>query len=204
MKASVCALALVCMVAQCIAFVTTPMRTPVCRGSVLKMAGSDEISDWQKDFPLLAKNGWGLTAKAERWNGRHAMFGWVVIVASAFAKSHGLIPDADAPLSLSDWGTLAILQGTDTITNERAVILVAHIHLLMVSIGSAIAPLSFQDKFLLSKEDKDEPAGLLPPFEIGLTKGAELWNGRVAMFAIIWTIAASLYSGSSFLDTLHL
>jgi len=191
------------MAASSSAFVTSPMKAAVMKSPALKMAASEELSAWQKDFPLLAQNGWGLTAKAERWNGRHAMFGWVVICASAYAKSHGLIPDGDVALNLSDWGTLAILQGTNTISNERAVILFAHVHLLMMSFASALAPLGVLDTLLLSKGDKDEPAGAFPAFEIGLTKGAELWNGRVAMFATIWTIAASFYSGSSFIETVN-
>lgn len=54
----------------------------------------------------------------ERWNGRHAMFGWVVIVATAYAKGHGLIPNPEAALSIKEWGTLAILAGPKTISNE--------------------------------------------------------------------------------------
>jgi len=34
------------------------------------------MADFAADFPWLAKYGFGPTVKAERWNGRHAMFGW--------------------------------------------------------------------------------------------------------------------------------
>eukprot|EP00965_Chrysotila_dentata_P252744 6210848-Pleurochrysis_carterae.AAC.3 len=72
-------------------------------------------SQWNAEFPYLAKFGFGPSAKAERWNGRHAMFGcthhdlfrWVVIVATGYAQSHGLIPSPDVPLSYSSWGGLA-------------------------------------------------------------------------------------------------
>lgn len=56
--------------------------------------------------------------QAERWNGRHAMFGWVLIVATGYAKAHGLIPDPEVALNLKEWGTLSILAGPQTISNE--------------------------------------------------------------------------------------
>merc|ERR1719313_1381075 len=59
------------------------------------------------DYPWLAKYGFGPSVKAERWNGRHAMFGWFAIVATAYAKGHGWFPDADVALKYSDWGGLA-------------------------------------------------------------------------------------------------
>ena len=33
------------------------------------------LRQFSADFPWLAKNGFGPSVKAERWNGRHAMFG---------------------------------------------------------------------------------------------------------------------------------
>ena len=52
-------------------------------------------------LPQAAYNrGWGPTTKAERWNGRHAMFGWIALLATGYAKGHGLIPNGDVPLDL--------------------------------------------------------------------------------------------------------
>ncbi|CAM9971720.1 unnamed protein product, partial [Phaeothamnion confervicola] len=139
-------------------------------------------AEFASDFPLFAKYGWGPSTKAERWNGRHAMAGWVVIVATGYAKAHGLIPNPDMLLDVKQWGTLATISGATAISNERAIIMVAHMHLLMMSICSAIAPLSFQDTLLLKEGEKDEPApGLIPAFVPGLTKEAEMSNGRMAM-----------------------
>jgi len=35
--------------------------------------------------------------------------------------------------------------------------------------------------FLRPGEKDEEPAGLVPPLKFGLTKEAEIWNGRLAM-----------------------
>ncbi|KAJ8602116.1 hypothetical protein CTAYLR_001613 [Chrysophaeum taylorii] len=148
---------------------------------------------YKTDFPEFSAYGWGVSTKAERWNGRHAMFGWVVIIATGYAQKHGLIPDADVPLDIKQWGTLAeITPRVSTITNERAVILVANIHALMVSLCAAFCPLPFQDKLLLEPGEADEePAGIIPPFETGITLSAEMYNGRLAMLGIV---AVSFYS----------
>ena len=37
----------------------------------------------QAAYPGFAAKGWGPSAKAERWNGRHAMFGWAFIIGKA-------------------------------------------------------------------------------------------------------------------------
>ncbi|CAM9250561.1 unnamed protein product [Chrysoparadoxa australica] len=165
---------------------------------------TDAQASFGKEFPEFYEAGWGPTAKAERWNGRHAMFGWVAIIATGYAKAHGLIPDAEMALSVKEWGTLAILQGSETITNERAIILIAHVHALMVSICAAMAPLSFQDKLLLGPGEKDEePAGLIPAFVPGITKEAELMNGRMAMMGLITVTATSIATGTPFLDVVN-
>ena len=87
-----------------------------------------------KDFPIFNSYGWGVSAKAERWNGRHAMFGWVFIVATGYCQAHGLIPNPTQALDFKEWGTLAIISGGKggglTITNERACILIANVHFL--------------------------------------------------------------------------
>eukprot|EP00871_Galdieria_phlegrea_P003382 jgi/Galph1/4044/GphlegSOOS_G2706.1 len=151
--------------------------------------------DFANEYPAFASRGLGCTVKAERWNGRHAMFGLLAIVFTAYAKGHGLIPNADQILDMKQWGPLVMEGFNQKITNERAIILIAHIHVLLVSVAAAIAPFSFQDRLLLKPGEKDEePAGLIPPLKFGLTKEAEIWNGRLAMLdwigvVVITTIA---------------
>eukprot|EP00184_Porphyridium_aerugineum_P001615 CAMPEP_0184692196 /NCGR_PEP_ID=MMETSP0313-20130426/776_1 /TAXON_ID=2792 /ORGANISM="Porphyridium aerugineum, Strain SAG 1380-2" /LENGTH=216 /DNA_ID=CAMNT_0027150009 /DNA_START=230 /DNA_END=880 /DNA_ORIENTATION=+ len=157
------------------------------------------LTDFKTDFPQFAKKGWGCTAKAERWNGRHAMFGMLAIWLTAYAKGHGLLPAGD--LDITQWGTLAELGGYTPISVERAVILIAHIHVLLVSVAATIAPFSFQDKLLLDDNEKDEePMGLIPPMEVGLTKAAETFNGRLAMVGIMSIVFGSFATQTSILD----
>jgi hypothetical protein len=97
------------------------------------------------------------------------MFGWIALLFTGYAKGHGLIPNADLALDLKEWGTLAYLYG-GSISNERAVIMVGHLHLLFVSVCAAVAPLSFQDKLYLENGEEHEPAaGLIPKASPGLT-----------------------------------
>lgn len=160
------------------------------------------MDDYKKDFKPFAKRGWGATTKAERWNGRHVMFGWVMLVATGYAKAHGLIPSGT--LDFSQWGVLGTLGDQQPISLERAVILVAHIHFLFVSIAAAIAPFSFQDKLLLEEGEADEPPyGLFPSFKGGLTAEAEIWNGRVAMLGLICLVGTAVATHQSILDTLN-
>lgn len=141
---------------------------------------------------------------SQRWNGRHVMAGWVILVATGYIKGHGLIPNASVPLDLKQWGTLAALGNQQPITNERAIILIAHVHLLFVSVAAALAPFAFQDKLLLAPGEEDEkPAGLIPPLTFGLTKDAEMWNGRVAMLGLMVLVGASVATKTSILDTLN-
>mgnify|MGYP002006658372 CR=1 FL=1 len=105
----------------------------------------------------------------------------------------------------SSWGTLAIISGGKgggiTITNERACILVANIHFLVVSLCAAFCPLPFQDTLLLEPGEPDEePAGLVPAFDTGLTPAAELWNGRLAMLGLIIFAAYSMIYQIPFLN----
>ncbi|GMI40676.1 hypothetical protein TeGR_g14527, partial [Tetraparma gracilis] len=86
------------------------------------------------------------------------MFGWVVICATAYAQGHHLIPDADLPLNLKAWGTLATISGKTTLTNERAVVLIANVHALVVSVLATCAPLPFSDRLLLEEGEEDEEA----------------------------------------------
>lgn len=157
------------------------------------------MADFKSDFPQFAKKGWGVTAKAERWNGRHAMAGWLIIWATAYMKGHGMLPDGI--LDPAQWGSLTNLGGYTPISKERAVILIAHVHLLLVSVAATMAPFSFQDKLLLDDGEADEkPAGLIPAFKMGLCKEAELWNGRLAGLGIIVIVMASFATGESVLD----
>lgn len=170
--------AFVLVVATVAAF--APSRVALKQKSAVSMSVFDDaVKDWAATYPGAYDKGWGPTAKAERWNGRHAMFGWVALITTGYAKAHGLIPNADTLLDVKEWGTLAYLYG-GSITNERAVIIVAHLHLLLFSVCAAVAPLSFQDKLYLSKGEVDEPAaGLIPAVVPGLTKEAELINGII-------------------------
>lgn len=160
------------------------------------------MDEYKKDFKPFAKRGWGATTKAERWNGRHVMFGWIMLVATGYAKAHGLLPVGS--LDFSQWGVLSTLGDQQPISLERAVILVAHIHFLFVSIAAAIAPFSFQDKLLLDEDEADEPPyGLFPSFKGGLTPEAEIWNGRVAMLGLICLVGVSVATHQSILETLN-
>lgn len=163
------------------------------------------MEEYKSEFPLFAERGWGATVKAERWNGRHAMFGFLALVITAYCKGHGLLPDATAQLDASQWGPLVALGDYKGISIQRAVILIGHVHVLLVSIAAAISPFSFQDKLLLEPGETDEePAGLFPKFSLGLTKDAELWNSRVAMLGIICLVGQSVATKTEILDTLNL
>jgi hypothetical protein len=172
--------------------------------NVVKMSVFDEATkDWARTYPDAYQYGFGPTTKAERWNGRHAMFGWIALIATGYAKSHGLIPNADSFLDLKEWGSLALVYG-GSISNERAVILAGHVHLLLVSVLSAFSPLSNQDRLLLEPGEKDEPAaGLIPKIVPGLTKEAELLNGRLAMLGLVVLITYSAAFQVSILDAIN-
>jgi len=162
------------------------------------------MGEWNAEYPKFAKFGWGPSTKAERWNGRHAMFGWVVICASAYAHGHNLIPDANLPLDLKEWGTLATISGKTTLTNERAVILIANVHALFVSFLAACAPMPFSDQLLLKDGEKDEePYGLVPPLVWGLTPEAEVMNGRMAMMGLITLVATAAITQKPMIDVVN-
>lgn len=165
------------------------------------MDAQKEFKDEYKQFSVY---GWGPTTKAERWNGRHAMFGWVVIMASAYAKGHNLIPDAELPLDLKAWGTLATISGKETLTNERAVILIANVHALFLSFMAAMAPLPFSDQLLLKPGEVDEePYGVIPEMKFGLTMEAEIMNGRMAMMGLVTVLATSAIQHKSILEIVN-
>ncbi|KAG7346215.1 chlorophyll A-B binding protein [Nitzschia inconspicua] len=168
--------------------------------------------DWEGQFAPLAKYGWGPSVQAEKWNGRHAMFGWFFICATAYCKGHGLIPDADTLLDFSEWGTLATISGKTTITNERAIILMANAHFFGVSLMATISPLPFGDSLLLDPNDpmyekqatrNSQPFGYLPAFKLGLTEEAEIINGRLAMLGIISLLFATAIEQKPMLDIVN-
>uniref|UniRef100_A0A7S3Q4Z5 Uncharacterized protein n=1 Tax=Chaetoceros debilis TaxID=122233 RepID=A0A7S3Q4Z5_9STRA len=169
------------------------------------------MADWEAEYPQFAKWGWGPSVQAEKWNGRHAMFGWVFICATAYAKGHGLIPDADTVLNLKEWGTLATISGKNTITNERAIILMANVHCFCVGLLATICPLPFSDPLLLDpnqgemyeKAKATKAYGVLPEMKTGLTEEAEIMNGRMAMMGLITLTATSFIEGKDMLTVVN-
>merc|ERR1719504_543019 len=97
---------------------------------------SSAVAEFAEKAPELASRGLGVTTNAERWNGRHAMFGMFLMTFTAYLKGHGLIPDADKVLDVNQWGPLAYA-GMGQV--------------LFVSIVCAFAPLSFQDTLVKEK-----------------------------------------------------
>ena len=172
----------------------------------------DAVSNWDKEFPQFAKYGWGPSVQAEKWNGRHAMFGWFFICATAYCKGHGLIPNADALLDFNTWGTLATISGKTTITNERAIILIANAHAFALSLAATIAPLPFSDPLLI---DPNHPLyektvarnkvgyGYLPELKGGLTEEAEIINGRLAMLGIAALLVTTVIENKPILDVVN-
>eukprot|EP00586_Coscinodiscus_wailesii_P020060 CAMPEP_0172493572 /NCGR_PEP_ID=MMETSP1066-20121228/25000_1 /TAXON_ID=671091 /ORGANISM="Coscinodiscus wailesii, Strain CCMP2513" /LENGTH=229 /DNA_ID=CAMNT_0013263789 /DNA_START=80 /DNA_END=769 /DNA_ORIENTATION=- len=169
----------------------------------------DAVKDFESDYPKFAEWGWGPSVHAEKWNGRHAMFGWLFIVATAYAKGHGLFPDGDAMLTYKDWGPLALISGKTYITNERAIILFANVHCFFVGLMNTICPFPYGDPLLLdpnhpryeqAMERNKTPFGVMPAFKTGLTEEAEMINGRLAMIGLIAVIMDSFITGESILD----
>jgi hypothetical protein len=120
----------------------------------------------------------------------------------------GLIPDFDTPLDLKAWGPLAVQGDYSGITNGRAIILIAHVHALFVSLAAALSPFGFQDSLTLNMKagEKDEAAyGVVVPIfgQAGLTPAAEMANGRLAMLGLIALLATSLTSGESILSVVN-
>mmetsp|Transcript_22133 Transcript_22133/g.31123 ORF Transcript_22133/g.31123 Transcript_22133/m.31123 type:complete len:225 (+) Transcript_22133:66-740(+) len=172
---------------------------------------NDAMAEWEAEYPQFAKWGWGPSVHAEKWNGRHAMFGWVLICATAYAKGHNLIPDADVPLDLKEWGTLATISGKNTITHERAIILIANVHAFMVGLAATICPAPFSDPLLLDPNQgaayeravNTKPYGVIPEMKTGLTEEAEIMNGRMAMMGLITVISTSFLTGKPILDVVN-
>jgi hypothetical protein len=170
----------------------------------------DAVADWEMQFPEFAKYGWGPSVQAEKWNGRHAMFGWFFICACAYAKGHGLLPDASTFVDFKTWGTLATISGKETISMERAIILVANAHFFGVSLMATICPPPFGDSLLIDPSHVSYEAnknkkgyGYLPAMKLGLTEEAEIINGRLAMLGIMALLMATAIEGKSMLDIVN-
>jgi hypothetical protein len=173
---------------------------------------NEAVSEFDYEFPQFSKWGWGPSVQAEKWNGRHAMFGWFFICATAYCKGHGLIPDADTILDFKEWGTLATISGKNNITNERAIILIANVHFFAVSLLATLCPLPFSDPLLIDpssplydkvKDQNANPYGYLPALKFGLTEEAEIINGRLAMLGIMALIFATALEGKPMLDIVN-
>ena len=176
-------------------------RTSMVQATVF----DDGMSQFKADYPWLAKYGFGPSVKAERWNGRHAMFGWMAIILTGYAKGHGFFPDPTVALKYDQWGALTQMGFGEYISNERAIIMIAHIHALAVSAAAAFGPQIMGDSLtLLDGEQDEEPYGLFPPLmgQGGLTPAAEMWNGRIAMLGIIALVLTSCLSGLDILDVI--
>merc|ERR1719231_1007556 len=122
-------------------------------------------------------------------------------------KSHGLFPAGDVPLKYDDWGALTQMGFGQFISNERACIMIAHIHALGVSAAAAWGPQVLGDSLtLLDGEADEEPYGLFPPLmgQGGLTPAAEMWNGRLAMLGLIAVITTSVISVKDILEVIDI
>jgi hypothetical protein len=172
------------------------------------VSGFDKaMATFKTDYPWLAKQGFGPTVKSERWNGRHAMFGWAAIITTLVCKKYGLIPDPAVALTYKDWGALAQLGEGKYISTERATIMIAHMHALGVSFAAAFGPQVLGDTLtLLDDEEDEEPYGVFIPItgNFGLTPAAEMVNGRLAMFGIVVVVMSSFASGKDILDIVDL
>ena len=131
----------------------------------------------------------------------HTTVGWFFICATAYCKGHGLIPNPDMALDVKEWGSLAIISGKTTISNERAIILIANVHFFFLSLMAAICPLPFGDGLLVDpnhpryeemKAINDKGGyGYMPAMNIGLTEEAEIINGRLAMLGLFTLVIAT-------------
>eukprot|EP00567_Pseudictyota_dubia_P014294 CAMPEP_0197443256 /NCGR_PEP_ID=MMETSP1175-20131217/9036_1 /TAXON_ID=1003142 /ORGANISM="Triceratium dubium, Strain CCMP147" /LENGTH=219 /DNA_ID=CAMNT_0042973861 /DNA_START=40 /DNA_END=699 /DNA_ORIENTATION=- len=189
----------------------SPSTLAVSRATTTEVGlWKESMAQWNDEFPQLAKWGWGPSVQAEKWNGRHAMFGWFFICATAYAKGHGLIPNPDMALDLKEWGTLATISGKNTITNERAVILFANVHFFMMGLMATIAPLDFWDPLLVDPNHpryeelkNQEPYGYMPAFTPGINEATEMIHGRLAMVGLITLVGASAIEGKPMLDIVN-
>jgi len=182
---------------------SSPMLAASRTSPITASVFENGMSQFKGDYPWLAKYGFGPSVKAERWNGRHAMFGWLMIAGTAYAKSHGLFPNPDVALQYKEWGALTQMGFNEYISNERAIIMMAHVHALGVSACAAFGPQVLGDTLtLLDGEADEEPYGVFIPIagQTGLTPAAEMMNGRMAMFGLIFLIMSSMVTGKDILE----
>ena len=115
-------------------------------------------------------------------------------------------------LDVKTWGTLAIISGKTTITNERAIVLVANIHFFFLSLMATICPLPFSDPLLIDPnhpnyeatlERNKEGFGYMPDLKFGLTEEAEILNGRLAMLGLTTLVLATAIEGKDMLDIVN-
>lgn len=99
--------------------------------------------------------------------------------------------------------TDAATGAVNTIPAARALVAIAHLHLGAVGVFAAFNKESVKDKLLLEPGEKDEPAaGLFVPVKIGLTKEAELLNGRLAMLGLTALVATAAATGQDILTVI--
>jgi hypothetical protein len=79
-----------------------------------------------------------------------------MILLSGYMKAHGLFPGADVALTYEKWGALTQLGFNQYISNERACIMIAHIHALAVSAAAAWGPQVLGDSLTLVDGEADE------------------------------------------------
>ena len=116
-------------------------------------------------------------------------------------------------LDLKEWGSLAIISGKTTITNERALILIANVHFFAVSLMATICPPPFGDGLLIDpnhpryeemKAINDKGGyGYLPAFKLGLTEEAEMINGRLAMLGLMALLMTTVIEQKPILDVVN-
>jgi len=93
------------------------------------------------------------------------------------------------------------------ISNERAIIMMAHVHALGVSAAAAFGPQVLGDTLtLLDGEEDEEPYGVMIPIKgnYGLTPAAEMANGRLAMLGLVVITFSSFASGKDILEIIDL
>lgn len=81
---------------------------------------------------------------------------WLAIIATGYAKFHGWFPDPNVALTYADWGGLTQMGFNQYISNERAIIMIAHTHALGVSFAAAFGPQVLGDSLTLLDGEEDE------------------------------------------------
>ena len=123
-----------------------------------------------------------------------------------------MIPDAESVLKISEWGPLVQTSGGDSISNERAIVLIANAHFFALSLAATIAPLPIGDSLLLDPNDSNYERmsersktgfGYFPAFKTGLTEEAEIINGRLAMVGLTALVMATVIEGKPMLDIVN-